>query len=130
MSDVSQFVKEQKRPLHEEERALLSAFLKSNVPPCSSAVLDTARVVDMQDGGMGSIRFVQQAPRRYGKTLAERYFVDEDGLPVSITLNVDEQGDLFELDFWKVDFTPLRHYPSPSEATAEPLYASGFRQSA
>ena len=27
----------------------------------------------------------------------------------------DEYGELFELDFWKVDFSPLRRYPQPQD---------------
>lgn len=123
MSDALQFAKGQGRPLREEERVLLTALLCGDATVRPPALLDTARVVDMQDGGMASIRFVQQVPQRYGKTLAEAYFMDEDGVPVSIVLNVDKQGDLLELDFRKVDFTPLRHYPLPSKVVAGPLPA-------
>ena len=70
---------------------------------------------------MGSIRFAHHASRRYGKTFAEARFLDEDGVLVSIALNMDEHGDPLELDFWKVDFTPLRRYPSPSEIETHPL---------
>jgi hypothetical protein len=27
---------------------------------------------------------------------------------VSVALNVDQRGELFELDLWKVDFSPLQ----------------------
>ncbi|MGB2638232.1 MAG: hypothetical protein WAN32_04730 [Candidatus Acidiferrum sp.] len=64
---------------------------------------------------MGSIRFVQPDTRAFGKALAEAQYVDSDGIPVSITINVDQNGQLFEVDFWKVDFSPLKRYPKPSE---------------
>ena len=71
----------------------------------------------MADGGMGSIRFVPMSgeSRSFGKPIAEAEYVDADGVLVSITLNVDEQGDLYEADFWKVDFSPLREYPQPEQ---------------
>jgi hypothetical protein len=74
-----------------------------------------SRVADMHDGGMGSIRFVQPEPQPFGKELAEAQYVDSDGVLVSIALNTDIMGRLFELDFWKVDFSPLRRYPEPSD---------------
>ena len=41
--------------------------------------------------------------------------MDDDGVLVSIELTVDERDELFELDFWKVDFSPLRRYPNPED---------------
>ena len=64
---------------------------------------------------MGSIRFVQTEPRTLRKALMEAEYTDSDGVLVSIVVNVDTHGDLFEVDFWKVDFSPLRRYPSPSD---------------
>jgi hypothetical protein len=34
---------------------------------------------------------------------------------VSIAINVDNKGDLFEVDFWRVDFLPVKRYPKPSD---------------
>jgi len=45
--------------------------------------------------------------------LAEAEFQDADGVALSITINVDQHGSLFEMDVWKVDFTPLIRLPSP-----------------
>jgi len=115
MSDVSQFINSPKsRPLRDEERELVRCLL-SGVPGLA-ALEDTllaSRVKDMQDGGMGSIRFVQPDHRSFGRAVAEAQYVDSDGIPVSITINVDEKGELFEVDFWKVDFSTLSRYPKP-----------------
>jgi hypothetical protein len=46
-----------------------------------------------------------------GKKIAEAEFTDEDGIPVSAVLNLDDKGQLFELDMWKVDFSALKRYP-------------------
>jgi hypothetical protein len=71
----------------------------------------------MQDGGMGSIRFVapRQQKRRFGKSVAQAEYVDDDGVPVTIAFNLDEKGEPYELDFWKVDFSTLQSHPEPSE---------------
>jgi hypothetical protein len=76
---------------------------------CLSDIL----VEEMDDGGMGSLRFVDDRVdnRKFGAQVAEAAFLDEDGVPVSITLNIDERGELFELDLFKADNTPLRRFP-------------------
>jgi hypothetical protein len=71
--------------------------------------------MDMRDGGMGSIRFVRPDPRSRAAAIAEAQYVDEDGVVVSIELSVDNRNELFELDFWKVDFSRLRRYPRPKD---------------
>jgi hypothetical protein len=74
-------------------------------------------VEDMNDGGMGSIRFRngQQGKRLFARQVSEATFVDEDGVVVSATLNLDQYGKLFELDLWKVDNSKLRRYPAPGD---------------
>ncbi len=68
----------------------------------------------MADGGMGSIRFdPKSSGRRLGRQLVESFYTDVDGTDVRIAVNVDERGDLYEVDFWKVDFSPLVVYPTP-----------------
>src|SRR5260370_40934537 len=93
------------RPLREKELALLrkllsrTAFADKAIPQLSKAL-----VRDMSDGGMGSIQFHQASSpsnkRRFGEQIAEGAFRDSDGVPVSVTLNLDERGELFELDLF------------------------------
>jgi len=75
------------------------------------------KVQDLPGGSMGSIQFVQGSPeqRIFGEQIAEGLFHDADGVPVSVALNVDQFDDLFELDLWKVDFSPLIRYPDADE---------------
>jgi hypothetical protein len=78
----------------------------------------------MNDGGMGSIRFINPPGtelRSIGKALAEAQYTDEDGVPVSIVVNADKNNELYELDFWKVDFSPLRRYPKPEQLIIKQL---------
>lgn len=64
---------------------------------------------------MGSVRFVREARRAFGCEIARAEYTDDDGVLVSITVNVDQDGDLYEIDFWKTDFSPLRRYPRPED---------------
>jgi len=81
--------------------------------------LPSATVEDMTDGGMGSIRFLARdgGHRIFGCEAARGDYTDADGVPVRIAVNLDQRGDLYELDFWKVDWSPLVRYPSPSDIT-------------
>ena len=103
------------RHLREEERALITKIVRET--PFENAVMqriDDMLVQDMPDGGMGSIKFYSGIPRdesKYGKQIAEGAFQDTDGVPVSATLSLDKSGDLFELDMFKADGSPLIRYP-------------------
>jgi hypothetical protein len=117
MSDESQFTKpEAGRLLRPEEAALIRALLAGVYPAeAIERTLKDSRVANMQDGGMGSIRFLGSGA--FGKALVEAQYLDSDGVLVSITVNADKQGKLFELDLWKVDFSPLKRYPNPSDVS-------------
>ena len=79
------------------------------------------RASPMDDGGMGSLLFATAGTdRRHAKEVAVCYFEDEDGVSVSATLNVDQHGQLYELDVWKVDNSPLRRWPATSDIRDTP----------
>jgi hypothetical protein len=73
---------------------------------------------------MCSLRFrsTDNQRRRLGKKIAEAEFTDEDGTLVSAAVNLDENGELFELDIWKVDFSPLKRYPRPEALRLKPVH--------
>ena len=76
------------------------------------ALLPTAEVEELADGGMGSLRFVSSKPhRRLGEVVAELWYRDADEVPVLASLYLDTEGDLYELDNWKADSTPLQRIP-------------------
>jgi hypothetical protein len=119
MSEESRFIESTgNRLIRPEERALAMAMLSGKYDHEDlERKLAASRVEDMQDGGMGSIRFVteDQRKRALGKSLAEAEYIDEDGTPVSILISADDKGDVYEIDFWKVDFSPLKRYPAVSD---------------
>lgn len=79
--------------------------------------LTSTRVKEMSDGKMGSLTFKGRGNelRRLGRTISQAEFVDEDGVAVSVTISVDQYGDLYELDVWKVDFSPLKRWPKTED---------------
>ena len=110
------------RPLREEEKEVVRKLL-SATPSLSNLLheLDAALVEDMADGGMGSIQFEGSLvpASRLAREVASASFRDGDGVIVSVALNVDQHGHLFEVDFWKVDFSPLLQYPRAGELIIE-----------
>jgi hypothetical protein len=110
------------RPLRSVERELVQRMLAGNDAGLGSdRKLSSSLVEDMQDGGMGSIRFLMASAssRRLGKPVASAEYTDGDGVLVNIVINVDQESELYEVDFWKVDFSPLRRYPRASEIRLE-----------
>ena len=106
------------RRMRADEKAVITALMKAS--PRSSEferALETIIVRSMNDGDMGSVLFAPADDRKrlFGCEIASAEFVDEDGVPVSLALNVDQYGDLFELDIWKKDFSPLIRYPGVSD---------------
>ena len=97
----------------ESERRLLAHLAKAG--GMSTEWLDTVLVSEMNDGGMGSLRLapngIDRPERRFGNEVAEFKFDDADGMGVSATLNIDQDGAPFELDVWKYDFRPLIQMP-------------------
>jgi hypothetical protein len=100
------------RRLTEDENRLVRFLLGKNVP-------SDALVEPMSDGGMGSLQFGSRSNRRFGSCIASATFTDTDGVPVSATLNVDQFGELFELDIFKADFSALQQIPPVADIKSE-----------
>src|SRR5439155_24960899 len=88
------------RKLRKEEVDLIAAMVR-NSPEAKKILRSLSRrlVKEMKDGGMGSLRFkdVDNGERSFSKKMAEAEFADEDGIPVSVVVNIDNNGDLLEL---------------------------------
>ena len=101
------------RPLRPEELRILAALLNEEIGALTLRLIDV-RVASMDDGEMGSIRFnPDSSERHFSHQFVESRYTDVDGMEVFIAVNVDERSDLYEIDFWKVDFSPLVAYPTP-----------------
>ena len=107
------------RNLSNQEKAIITALLQSKSETAHFIdTLDDLAVKQMNDGGMGSLSFVpkglENASRSFGQQLVLGEFSDSDGVPVSVAVNVDGQGQMYELDVWKVNFSPLLAWPDPA----------------
>ena len=69
----------------------------------------------MDDGEMGSLYLFPKGEitegRVFGEQVSDFQFTDLDGIEVIASLNIDENGELFELDIWKTDFSKLIKFP-------------------
>jgi len=104
------------RKLKKEERDLIMFLIKDK--PHSSHIiqeLPEVFVEEMDDGGMGSLLFFnkERVGRKYGPTMAQIQLRDTDGVPLLISVDLDEDGDIFELDIFKGDFSSLVQFPLP-----------------
>ena len=106
------------RALRPEEQDLVKALL-THVPGGAdlAGALTGCQVVDLADGGMGSVQFLGPGPRKFGTELVSAEYVDQDGTLVIISLYADIFGNLYEIDSWKVDFSKLLRYPTPADLT-------------
>jgi len=98
---------------------LVDLFAKACVSQRSVSLSPDLLVEELHDGGMGSLKFhhgiAPEENRRLGTTIIEGQFYDYDGTLVSLAVNVDDQGRLYEMDLWKVDFSPTRKFPEPED---------------
>ena len=103
-----------RKPSSDEER-LIDALIRRSTQTLPPDWKDTLAVESMNDGGMGSLMlFPDGRPagkRMLGGVASELEFKDEDGTDVLVSLNLDKEGKLFEVDSWKVDFSPLIRIP-------------------
>lgn len=101
------------RPLLPGEVLIVRTLLDRAYEPRWKAVdVESLRVSDMHDGGMGSLLFETAKPHRvFGRALSEGWFKDVDGIPVLVAMYLDMEDEIFELDSWKVDFSPRRQLP-------------------
>lgn len=94
-SNEIEFIEEMLKGIPEGERIISS--------------LSNCIVTEMNDGGMGGLKFESlKKERSLGRDISKAEFSDEDGVTVIVTLSSDNYGDIYELDLWKVDFSPLK----------------------
>lgn len=110
------------RTISDAEYLLITElFVRLEMSPVSFGLSRQLKVEELADGGMGSIRFIHpespDEPMSLGQWVVAGEFQDTDGVIVSLAINVDKRNQLYELDLWKVDFSPLRRFPDPTAVT-------------
>jgi len=104
-----------RRKLKPEEIALITWMIKStDEGPSIIDKLEKLIVEEMEDGGMGSLRVVVEGEdkRLFSRELAKVDLFDLDQVPVFISVDLDTDGNFFELDVFKGDFNPLKKFPT------------------
>ncbi|MDB5200976.1 MAG: hypothetical protein JWQ27_385 [Ferruginibacter sp.] len=99
----------------EELHFIIGLIDLSSRPNLKNTIPD--QVIELDDGEMGSIQFDLTKTKRRSYDIIDVEYIDEDGTLVLIELTVDEEGNLFDLDFWKTDFSKLRRYPIIEKVT-------------
>jgi len=103
-----------RKPTIQEER-LLELLVKKSSVTIPDNWKDGLLVCPMDDGEMGSLYLFPQGNVIEGRVLGEQVsdfqFTDLDGIEVIASLNLDNAGNLFELDIWKTDFGKLLKLP-------------------
>jgi len=104
------------RKINKDEKRLLSFLINNSIVSIADNWDEEILVVPMADDGMGSLTLVPKpellsVERKFGKQVSEYRFFDIDGTEVIASLNLDSNGNLFELDIWKTDFSPLIKIP-------------------
>ena len=46
--------------------------------------------------------------RKFGSQVSDCQFKDTDGVTVIASLYLDREGNMYELDMWKTDFSPFK----------------------
>ena len=71
--------------------------------------LSNIDVIDLDDGGMGSIEFVREGlDREFGTAILNAVTYDIDDRKIMIELSVDSEDYLYQLDAFTEDFLPLK----------------------
>jgi hypothetical protein len=103
-----------RKPTLQEEK-LLELLVKKSSITIPENWKDGLLVCPMDDGEMGSLYLFPQGKliegRILGGQVSEFQFTDLDKVAVIASLNVDNEGNLFELDIWKTDFGKLLKLP-------------------
>jgi hypothetical protein len=104
----------ERRKIKEEEINLI-VFLLNKVGLTAIEYPINELVEEYEGYVMGSIGLGNPKVCPYAGDLIQAKYIDTDGKEVAITLTMDENGQLLDLDFWKVDFSKLLVYPKPED---------------
>lgn len=111
---LEEYTELNRKPTVKEEK-LIEFLLKNSIRTIYPNWKENILVRPMNDGYMGSLRLIingeDNEDRIFGEQLSEYHFKDKDGIDVIASLNLDDKGNLFELDIWKTDFSPLIELP-------------------
>lgn len=102
-----------KRHITKQEESLLEELISKANINISFNWKKELLVSDLIDGGMGSLSLypprITDKKREFGSQVSDCQFKDTDGVIVIASLYLDKEGNMYELDIWKTDFSPLKN---------------------
>jgi hypothetical protein len=106
------------RPIKEAELTIIR-FLLNHIKVDPNQFFISELAFEYEGGKMGSINLVNENQGEYKGDIAIAQYIDSDGVIVMITLTIDTNNNLLDLDFWKVNFEKLLKYPIPENLIFE-----------
>ena len=104
-----EFMKSNRNPT--EEEILIISFLATKANYSHNNWEKGLKVAEMNDGGMGSLLLMPvgqvNTKRLFKAQISDVIFKDLDGIDVIVSLNIDQDDFLYELDVWKVNYDKL-----------------------
>jgi hypothetical protein len=113
------------RLIREEEKRIIE-FLLMMIGVNREDYPISETVYEYEGGVMGSISMQNTDGSSYLRDLIQVHYIDADQIPVVITLTLDHEGKLLDLDFWKEDFSKLIQYPTPDKLKVNIIGNSAF----
>lgn len=114
---------ESNRKPTQKEKSLIEFLVKNSSLKQQKYNLENLLVCSINDGGMGSLLLYPNGKidnkRVFGEQISEMSYDDSDGTKVIISLNIDSEGNLFELDIWKTNFGKLIRLPDKKDFETE-----------
>ena len=115
----------QGRKLYKEEIDLIEYLAVKANYQLEKYWYDEYQAFPMDDGGMGSILLVadnlSNQERFFKAQIADCILHDVDDVAIIISLNIDQNDCLFELDVWKVDYSPVKKIMGFQELLKNPI---------
>ena len=101
-----------RKPTEDEDTLIRSLIAKANIDFRMNVILGNYFVQAMKDGRMGSLQIIpdclpSKSDRKVGPMISELHATDLDSIEVVVSLFLDTDNIPYELDIWKVDFTPI-----------------------
>ena len=106
------------RPVKETELAIIQ-FLLNHIKADPKQFPISKMGFEYEGGKMGGINLLNENQGEYKGDITIAQYIDSDGIIVMITLTIDSNNNLLDLDFWKVNFEKLIKYPSPKDLIFE-----------
>ena len=111
---------EEERDIRVEELTLVKYLVSQAINVPVGLIIPT-RVFTMKDSGMGSVRFKTDKHLPHQRDLITVNYRDTDNVPILISLDLNIANELYELDFFKGDYSPLVTYPIPEKLLIAPI---------